>query len=44
MQYTTYMEITGVAQGLLSKNCSNDDIQKDKIQVKSLELSKGIND
>ncbi|OTA14094.1 hypothetical protein Xvie_04005 [Xenorhabdus vietnamensis] len=44
MQYTTYIEITETAQGLLSKNCSDDDIQKDKIQVKSLELSKGIND
>ncbi|MBC8954908.1 type VI secretion system tube protein Hcp [Xenorhabdus sp. PB62.4] len=44
MRYATYMEITGEVQGLLSKNCSDDDTHKDKIQVKSLELSKGIDD
>ncbi|MCE1713691.1 type VI secretion system tube protein Hcp, partial [Enterobacter hormaechei] len=42
MQYTTYMEITGAEQGLLSENCSNNDTHKHKIQVNSLELSKGI--
>ncbi|MDX7987160.1 hypothetical protein FE392_07420 [Xenorhabdus sp. 12] len=42
MQYTTYMEISGAIQGLLSKNCSGNDAHKDKIQLHSLELSKGI--
>ncbi|MDC9616103.1 type VI secretion system tube protein Hcp [Xenorhabdus khoisanae] len=42
MQYTTYMEITGAEQGLLSKNCSGNDTHKDKIQLNHLELSKGI--
>ncbi|CCW32007.1 type VI secretion system tube protein Hcp [Xenorhabdus nematophila] len=42
MQYTTYMEISGAEQGLLSKNCSENDAHKDKIQLHSLELSKGI--
>ncbi|WP_426575414.1 hypothetical protein ACP179_00650 (plasmid) [Xenorhabdus stockiae] len=44
MQYTTYMEITGTIQGLLSKNCSDDNDHKDKIQLNYLELSKGIDD
>ncbi|MDE1480654.1 type VI secretion system tube protein Hcp [Xenorhabdus bovienii] len=43
MQYTTYMEILGAEQGLLSKNCSENDAHKDKVQLNSLELSKGIN-
>ncbi|MDC9623169.1 hypothetical protein PSI22_16350 [Xenorhabdus sp. XENO-7] len=44
MQYTTYMEITGADQGLLSKNCSDNDAHKDKIQLNCLELSKGVDD
>ncbi|MCC8367497.1 hypothetical protein J8V57_14660 [Xenorhabdus sp. PB61.4] len=44
MQYTTYMEITGTVQGLLSKNRSNNDAHEDKIQINCLELSKGIYD
>ncbi|WP_214067969.1 hypothetical protein [Photorhabdus hainanensis] len=44
MQHTTYMEITGANQGLLSRNCSDNDTHKDKIQVNYLELSKGIDD
>ncbi|MDE1488509.1 type VI secretion system tube protein Hcp [Xenorhabdus bovienii] len=44
MQYSTYMEITGTAQGLLSKNCSDNDTHKDKIQLNYLELSKGVDD
>ncbi|PHM33612.1 hypothetical protein Xmau_04503 [Xenorhabdus mauleonii] len=43
MQYTTYIEITGAEQGLLSKNCSENNAHKDKIQLHSLELSKIIN-
>ncbi|CDH04906.1 conserved hypothetical protein [Xenorhabdus bovienii str. oregonense] len=42
MQYTTYIEITGTAQGLLSKNCSDENTHKDKIQLNYLELSKGM--
>ncbi|MDC9591380.1 type VI secretion system tube protein Hcp [Xenorhabdus sp. XENO-10] len=44
MQYITYMEITGAVQGLLSENCSDNDVHKDKIQINCLELSKGVND
>jgi hypothetical protein len=35
MQHTTYMEITGAAQGLLSKNCSNNDTQKVQYRLKA---------
>ncbi len=44
MQYTTYIEITGADQGLLSRNRSGNDTHKDKIQVNYLELSKGIDE
>ncbi|CDM92326.1 type VI secretion system tube protein Hcp [Xenorhabdus bovienii] len=44
MQHTTYMEITGANQGLLSRNCSDNDTHKDKIQVHYLELSKSSDD
>ncbi|WP_340612049.1 hypothetical protein [Xenorhabdus bharatensis] len=44
MQYATYLEITETVQGLLSKNCSDYDTHKDKIQINFLELSKGIDD
>ncbi|WP_340612039.1 hypothetical protein [Xenorhabdus bharatensis] len=44
MQYTTYMEITGTVQELLSKNCTDDNAHKDKIQLNYLKLSKGIDD